>query len=148
MVSFLLLLLSPFALGRLILPDTNLNPSNETTSLLLPGDAYCLGAVYGVDLNPDSCINAWEKMPRTLIPITYGSRNQHLSISFPIRYQSDDGLCVIDLRAKHGDAAARGDVARSIDICDAARLVIDKCMRNPRRTASGGSTWGFSMNTV
>ena len=148
MTSFLLLLIAPFALGLLIGPPTDLGLSNETNSLLLPGVASCLGGIYGADLNPDSCINAWEKMPRTLAPIAYGTRSQHLAFSFPIRYQSDDGLCVIDLRARQGDAAARGDVARSIHISDAARLIIDNCMRNPPRIPVGGSIWGFSTYIV
>ena len=145
MISFLLLLIVPSILSLLIGPPTTLNSTNETTNLLIPGVASCIDGTYGIDLNLNSCINAWVKMPRTLTPAAYGTRSQHLALSFPIRYQSDDGLCVIDLRARHGDAAARGDVARSLDISEAARLIIESCM-NPQRRTSGGSLYGFSMS--
>lgn len=153
MLSFLFLVFVPSILGVLIAPSTNLianqipavsSSNNDTASLQTPGAAFCLQSVYGIDVSLDSCINAWVKMPRSLAPTTYGIRGQDLEAPLPIRYQSDDGLCVIDLRARRGDGAARGDIARGVDISNAARLIIENCMENPQRRKVGGSIYGFS----
>ena len=158
MISFLLLLVAPYALCLLIAPPPSniinnsvparISRSNDTASLLVPGVASCIGRTYGFDLGFDSCINAWGKMPRTLEPIAYGDRSLHLAASVPVRYQSDDGLCAIDLRARHGDVATRGDVARGVDVSDAAHVVIEKCIKNRQQSTTGGSISGFSMYSL
>ena len=61
----------------------------------------------------------------------------------PIRYQSDDGGCVIDVRPRKKGSALRNEVARNIDISDTAQRVIQRCVVD-YRAKSGGSTFGFS----
>ena len=63
-------------------------------------------------------------------------------MSIPLRYQSDDGLCVIELRARTGPRVVRGDVTTFLEISDAAERVIDQCVA---RIPAGGSTTDFSM---
>ena len=155
MISFVLSLLVSSILGLLMTPPARSlihttipaenSSDNDTARLLLPGVVSCLGRPYGYDLSLDSCINAYMKMPRTLAPTAYSARSEHSEPSYPVRYQSDDGLCVIDLQSRQGHSVARGDVTRGVDISDAARSIIEKCMMHPTRPKSGGSLYGFSM---
>lgn len=124
----------------------NLNNS-IAGNLSVQGDVSCIPRSYGVDPRVESCFNAWAKIPRTLSRDTYGTRGQHADVRVPIRYQSDDGFCVIDLRSRIRDETIRDDVTRSIDVSDAAKRVMDKCMVQSKRK-SGGSTTGFSMRQL
>ena len=111
-----------------------------------PDHISCLPRVYGVNPNKESCINAWEKIPRTTSEEMYTSRTRatSASISIPIRFQSDDGRCVIDIRSKRRDTLVIEDITRGIDISDAAGNIIVKCMQEQSRLTSGGSIYGFS----
>ena len=102
----------------------------------------CRSKVYGENLEAKSCENAWEKMPRTRNVRLYASRRySDQQISLPFRYQSDDGLCVIDVRARKKDEATR-DYARGIDVSNAASDLIGECVEEE---GIGGSALGFSM---
>lgn len=104
----------------------------------------CSSHNYGTNPSLDSCKNAWAKMPRTEGTNLYTSRSYTgTSTPLPLRWQSDDGLCVIDLRAKLKDHAIR-DMARTVDISNAAQYIIDQCIMKSK-TRTGGSTYGFSM---
>ena len=116
----------------------------DTTNLSDPDRVFCAPRFYGADLRAESCINAWGKMPRTTAQIWYGTLGQRADVRIPIRYQSDDGLCVIDLRPRIRDASVRGDGARSIDVSNSAKHILDTCIRFKAQN-SGGSVYGFSM---
>ena len=62
-------------------------------------------------------------------------------MSIPLRYQSDDGFCVIELRSKISSMAVRGDVTTFLEISDAVERIIDQCVV---RVPAGGSATGFS----
>ena len=113
-------------------------------NLTAPGDVFCSSRYYGRALSHDSCSDAWVKMPRSDHVDIYVSRSHHAlhAIQIPIRYQSDDGNCVIDIKAKDHNVAVRGDSARSLDISEAAQRILAQCIARPLQ--SGGSVWGFS----
>ena len=72
----------------------------------------------------------------------FGSHGQQgIDVQIPLRYQSDDGLCVIELRARTRPVAVRGDVTTFGEIADAAERIIEQCVR---RVPAGGSTTDFS----
>lgn len=122
--------------------SSNASASNLTTSPY----TRCYPSVYGTNLNVQSCANAVEKIPRTPLLYVYGTRGQAgTEIIVPIRYQSDDGLCVIDLRPRKRGATLKNEITRPIDISDAAQRVIDQCII-ASRSRSGGLTVGFSSN--
>lgn len=62
-------------------------------------------------------------------------------MSIPLRYQSDDGWCVVELRARVRGTAVRADVATAVEVSDAVQRVIEECVV---RASTGGSTRGFS----
>ena len=132
----------------IIASNLTLDGSSASTSaknLSAPSPTSCNSAFYGSDPNLESCVDAAAKISRTTSSTIYGTRGQYgIESSLPIRYQSDDGFCVIELRPRKKGSSVRGDVARGVDIYDAAQHVIQKCMINSRYK-SGGSTWGFSM---
>lgn len=144
-ISVLILITACFAL-----PSQNVTVNNSNNGSLpelpSPDHISCLPRVYGVNPKKASCVNAWEKIPRTITEDMYTSRSRAttVSITIPIRYQSDDGRCVIDVRAKRRDTVVTGDLSRGIDISDAAGSIIDKCMQPQSRFTSGGSIYGFS----
>lgn len=135
MILWITFLLSS-SLGTLI-------TSTNRTAPPLPGALQCSPRKYGSGLSPDSCLNAWGKMPRTTNHNIYRSRPQreHDEFLVPIRYQSDDGLCAIDLRPRLHDKLHGGDIARSVDVSDAAWTVLEMCVR---RTREGGFMGRFS----
>ncbi|KAL8824188.1 MAG: hypothetical protein Q9191_005231, partial [Dirinaria sp. TL-2023a] len=121
----------------------NASASNLTTS----PNTRCSPSAYGTNLNVESCANAVEKIPRTPLLYVYGTKGQvGTEIIVPIRYQSDDGLCVIDLRTKKRGATLKNEITRPIDISDAAQRVIAQCVMGSR-SRSGGVTFGFSSET-
>lgn len=149
-MSFLLFAIISATLNFLIRPVQSLStdPSvvgnrsdTSTTNLSATGDVLCSYRYYGSDLDYESYFNAWSKIPRPLSQNSYGTRGQRVDFHIPIRYQSNDGHCVIDIRPTLRGVAVRGDIARGIDISDAAMRVLDSCV-----TATiGGSVDGFSM---
>ena len=62
-------------------------------------------------------------------------------MSIPLRYQSDDGWCAVELRARVRATTVRADVATAVEVSDAAERVIEECVV---RTSAGGSVTGFS----
>lgn len=137
-----LLIPPPIALSENLALAGSLGNDRAANSSRL-GGAKCLPAIYGANVNSQSCINALGKIPRTTAQSVYGTRGSAgTGIVIPIRYQSDDGGCAITLRVRSSDASGR-DVARSIDIADAASDVIDRCVVPPNRKY-GGSANGFS----
>lgn len=117
--------------------------NDRAANISTRGVPSCLPGPYGVGVNAHSCKNAMGKIPRTTVQTVYGTRGSpRIGIIIPIRYQSDDGRCAITLRLRNIDGAGR-DVARSIDVADAAREVIDLCVAPPN-LKFGGSSNGFS----
>lgn len=117
------------------------NKKNWLGNVTRPGRASCRPNTYGQPQEP-SCRNAWSKVPRTGTEIVFGSRGQRgIDVSIPLRYQSDDGLCVIELRTRTGPRIVRGDVTSFLQISDAAEQIIDQCVV---RIPAGGSTTDFS----
>lgn len=148
-------LLTAQLVSALVLPQDNSRFTTSMTSttssddvaanFTVLGDVKCIPRIYGADLSLGSCLNAWSHIPRSNSEETYVTRSQQVrgGITVPIRYQSDDGLCVIDLRPRNKDLSIIGDSARSIAVSDAAGRIIQKCVINlPAR--SGGSVTAFS----
>lgn len=124
-----------------------LDLSNTILSNVTLGEQSCRSH-YGTELTLTSCTNAWKKIPRDSELYTYGLRadfaaGAHLDVGLPVRYLSDDGLCAIDIRAKHVSEAqfATGDSARNIEVSEAAKVVLDLCVRIRHQ---GGTVTGFS----
>lgn len=135
------------------LNDTNKNP-------------HCEGAVYGYDLDKDSCLDAWRSIPTNNEIVTYGVRRKgHFEAPLPIRYLSRksppqissedcfpyaniwvaaDGLCAIDInQANH----VVSDAARNSEVSAGAKRLLDACvLRDPGRHFSrsiGGKLSGI-----
>lgn len=123
---------------------TNLNNTNAAgfldTGELATGKVSCSTRYYGKDLDYESCMNAWRKIPRSPAQDSYGTRGQRVQIRLPIRYQSSDGRCVIDIRPARLGAAIKLDLARGVDISDAARNLMQTCVIKKQ----GGSVRDFS----
>lgn len=114
-------------------------------SLIAEGKVLCNPDVYGLDPQESSCLNAWSKIPRTASETVYGQRGlPGVEVVIPVRYQSDDGLCVVELRPRQQRRTVRGDVTTGIEISDAVRRVIDGCVASPK-FRSGGITSDFSV---
>lgn len=113
-------------------------------SIIAEGKVLCNPDVYGLDPQESSCLNAWSKIPRTASETVYGHRGLPGVVVIPVRYQSDDGLCVVELRSRQQRRAVRGDVTTGIEISDAVRRVIDGCVASPK-FRSGGTTSDFSV---
>ncbi|KAL8974451.1 MAG: hypothetical protein Q9197_001307 [Variospora fuerteventurae] len=89
-------------------------------SLIAEGKVLCNPDVYGLNPQEPSCLNAWSKIPRTASEIVYGHRGlPGVEVVIPVRYQSDDGLCVVELRPRQQRRIVQGDVATGIEISDA-----------------------------
>ena len=117
---------------------------NHSANLSALNKPRCLAHVYGSNPSAVSCLDALAKIPRRASKDLYGSRReQGITFFLPIRYQSDDGLCVVDLRARVPDRPVR-DSARGTDIVNAARYLISRCVVEPRSGKSGGLITGFS----
>ena len=64
--------------------DNNAQLLNNTI-----GKPRCDGTLYGYDLNIDSCLNAWAKIPIDDDFVTYGARNHgHFEAPLPVRHLS------------------------------------------------------------
>lgn len=128
----------------LIINSTLPNDSISNSILNVTGveQTKCLPQHYGLELSLGSCRNAQRKIPRTTTAYPYSTRGQAgAGIVIPLRYQSDDGLCVVDVKGRRRDRAVT-DVARSLDISDAAEEIIKRCVDGMQMN-SGGSTYGF-----
>ncbi|KAI4223609.1 MAG: hypothetical protein L6R36_005291 [Xanthoria steineri] len=144
----LLLLLLLCLLGIVALAQQNSTPPAAPVNNTLPPPStfatstFCRPNFYGVNLPVSSCLNAWAKIPRTGAEIVFGSRGQRgIDVSIPLRYQSDDGWCVVELRARVRATTVRADVATAVEVSDAVERVIEECVV---RTSAGGSVTGFS----
>lgn len=104
----------------------------------------CYPSRYGSNLNKDSCIQAWEKMPHSYIPQAYTSRQQEISpgkVLLPLRYLSDDGTCANDVEQKLNTPIATVDVTTNDTIVAHAADLVEKCVQ---MRASGGYVGYFS----
>lgn len=130
-------------------PHLTLNdPPSTSPNLTDEGRVFCTSRPYGYNLQASSCMNAWSKIPRTFAETVFGSRGQPgIDTGLPLRYQSDDGLCVIELRARQTNRVVEGDVTTGVAISDAAKRIIDKCVVLAQ-VASGGSTTDFSVSLL
>lgn len=141
------LLTSTFALSLPPLDSISQNSNHPidlpmTPSLnLTAGRNHCT-TLYGKDLSPVSCENAWDKVSRSTTPQTYRTqwhgKTQLPNIVIPIRFLSDDGLCAIDITNTKGRV---GDISTGLEISQKARQLLDDCVYDKRR---GGSITGFS----
>ena len=143
-VSFFILLLLLLLLLDIVALAQNSTPPavNKTLPPTFTTSTFCRPNFYGVNVPVSSCLNAWAKIPRTSAEIVFGSRGQRdIGVSIPLRYQSDDGWCVVELRARVRATTVRADVATAVEVSDAVDRVIEECVV---RSSTGGSTTGFS----
>lgn len=138
------ILLSP----PLILAQSAANVSislhgNTSTVGAHPSKIYCGPLAYGSNLDIESCLQAWEKMPRSSISHTYTPRWHQMpgNILLPLRYLSDDGACAIDVDQRTGSFAAEVDVSTDDAIVAHTTELLEKCVRN---RGFGGYVGGFS----
>ena len=140
-IIFLLLLATAALAQQNSTPPAPLNTTLPPT-LTFATSTFCRPNFYGVNVPVSSCLNAWAKIPRTGAEIVFGSRGQRgIDVSIPLRYQSDDGGCAVELRARVRGTAVRADVATAVEVSDAVERVIEECVV---RASTGGSTRGFS----
>ena len=99
-----------------------------------PGDPTCSGRMYGGNLKPASCRNAWDKIERSSVPKRSAVRSAPDRESFdyllPKRYLSDDGLCAIDVSIPQSQIAAgrRWDLATGLQLSNSAWEVLEYCV--------------------
>ncbi|KAI4237916.1 MAG: hypothetical protein LQ349_001483 [Xanthoria aureola] len=111
-----------------------------------PGEPTCSSRMYGGNLKPASCKNAWDKIERSSVPRRSGVHSapdrQSFDYLLPQRYLSDDGLCAIDVAIPQAQIAAgrRWDVATGLQLSNSARAVLESCVTDGR----GGVVGSFS----
>ncbi|KAL9012869.1 MAG: hypothetical protein Q9173_002396, partial [Seirophora scorigena] len=95
----------------------------------------CSGWRYGRQMSQASCLNAWQKMPRSSLARRYGNSRVHGEelVELPLRYLSDDGLCAIDLNEKRNLIGTVPDVTSELILANVAKEVLDQCV-SARRT--------------
>lgn len=119
----------------------------------------CDGGKWDRDLNPKSCLSAWESIPRAAGPVlTFGSRDadERYGIGLPKRYLSceypwnthldgpsteaykADGTCAIEPLLLPGRSFAKAKLA---DLALASSVVIDGCVDG--KSSTGGLVWNF-----
>ncbi|KAI4280941.1 MAG: hypothetical protein L6R35_005793, partial [Caloplaca aegaea] len=103
----------------------------------------CNGMIYGAELSQASCVQAWQKMPRTNINRRYGNSRVHGPnlVQLPLRYLSDDGLCAVDVNLKRNAVGSVGDVTTELTLATMAKEVLDQCVAASR---VGGQRVNFS----
>ena len=138
------------AIARNLPPTVNL--INSTFLNVSSGEPYYCRSNYGVGVLSASCMNAWQQIPRDSEPRLYGLRadfaaGAHVDVGLPLRYLSDDGLCAIDIRSKYDNdpELKMADLAKNIEVSQAAKVVLDRCVREQRM---GGSISGFSRRNL
>ncbi|CAO1596820.1 hypothetical protein XANCAGTX0491_000650 [Xanthoria calcicola] len=103
-----------------------------------PGEPTCSSRMYGGNLKPASCKNAWDKIERSSVPRRSGVHSapdrQSFDYLLPQRYLSDDGLCAIDVAIPQAQIAAgrRWDVATGLQLSNSARAVLESCVTDGR----------------
>ncbi|KAL8753007.1 MAG: hypothetical protein Q9199_005355, partial [Rusavskia elegans] len=99
-----------------------------------PREMTCSRVMYGRDLKPASCKNAWDKIERSPVRKRYGVRKTPAKESFdyllPERYLSDDGLCAIDISIPQAQIAAgrKWDVTTGLQMSDSASAILEQCV--------------------
>ncbi|KAI4266618.1 MAG: hypothetical protein L6R38_008646 [Xanthoria sp. 2 TBL-2021] len=110
-----------------------------------PGEMTCSRLMYGRNLKPASCKNAWDKIERSSLRKLYGLRKAPDKASFdyllPERYLSDDGLCAIDISIPQAQIAAgrKWDVTTGLQISNSASAILQQCVVN----GEGGTVGRF-----
>lgn len=110
--------------------DLNTRPMNPVN--VFP---FC-SVVFGRDLSIESCLNAWGKIDPSAHSQTYRPRPRPPlrpapgTLTLPVRYLSDDGLCSIDLQNTIG---MTGDFVSGLLISQQARSIIYECVQDKRR---------------
>ena len=124
---------------------------NSTLLNVSLGEPSCL-TKYGVGVQSASCMNAWQQIPRDSELRLYGLRADFaagapVDVGLPLRYLSDDGLCAIDIRSKSDNdpELKMADLAKNIEVSQAAKFVLDRCVREQRM---GGSILDFSRRNL
>ncbi|KAL8983205.1 MAG: hypothetical protein Q9177_005040 [Variospora cf. flavescens] len=94
----------------------------------------CNGMIYGTELSHASCVQAWQKMPRTNINRRYGNSRVHGQnlVQLPLRYLSDDGLCAVDVNLKRNAVGSVGDITTELTLVTMAKEVLDQCVAASR----------------
>ncbi|KAI4145613.1 MAG: hypothetical protein L6R39_003755 [Caloplaca ligustica] len=117
--------------SSLIAQDSNLTDTN-----VLPS---CNGRLYGRNLRYASCMQVNRVMSSTTDFRSFGERGTgNYQGNLPFRYLSRDGLCAIDLSHAPG---MDWDTVRPNDLKEAARLVIQICVRG--KPNEGGQITGL-----
>ncbi|KAI4166870.1 MAG: hypothetical protein LQ348_007751, partial [Seirophora lacunosa] len=90
----------------------------------------CSGWRYGRQMSQASCLNAWQKMPRSSLARRYGNSRVHGEelVDLPLRYLSDDGLCAIDVNEKWNVIATIPDITSELTLANVAKEVLDQCV--------------------
>lgn len=171
------LLLTPSALNSSRSSDTeeSLNLDDNVQSLNGTSKTpFCDGSKFGYDLDKESCLDAWARIPTDSRTVTYGARAiGHFEAPLPVRYLSRkspvestlsrfayrssdaeawpaaDGKCYIDInRARE----AIWDVATNMEVSTAARRLLDMCVtresRVRRKPATGGRLSGVGEYSI
>ena len=110
-------------------PDATVDQNTSSLSTVTAASyPKCQPRYFGFNLEPESCLQAWEKMPRTYTMQTYAQRRLNVpdAVGLPLRYTSDDAACSIDIGFK-GDSR---DTDRTSDgsIAATTAQLIEKCV--------------------
>ena len=113
-----------------ITPLSNPPPVNTTALVTSPVGApkvSCNGALYGRNLNRDSCEQVYNFMSMDPSEITFGERHEGFwQANLPFRWLSRDGRCAVDLGHTKGvisDQMAPAEIKRMV------RVLLEVCVR-------------------
>ena len=130
-------------------PLSNPPPANITALVTSPVGApkvSCNGALYGRNLNRDSCEQVYNLMSMDPSKVTFGERHEGFwQANLPFRWLSHDGRCAIDLGHTKGaisDEMAPGDIRRMV------RVLLDVCVRGRPNEGGMVSNIGESGNLL
>ena len=149
---FSYILLDPFTSALIFAQPSASIPSNFTGRYVGPDKSSNLSAgglncrsMFGPITDVTSCWNAWERIPQSSNRQPFVPRNSRgIGISVPRRYQSEDGLCVIDLQfPSRLPSIGSGDFASWNNIVLAAGDIIDTCSSADRSGGTVSSLGGF-----
>ena len=102
----------------------------------------CNSTLYGKNLNPRSCLEAWTKMVPDKHLVTFGQRGTgDYDANLPFRILSSDGQCAFDVSTR---ADVKSDTVFPADLKANARVLLQVCVAGTK--AEGGSSGGVISN--